>query len=136
VSQLSRKRSTIFLQEVRFLSCEKLICSRHSRQNFLYICGKIGLTLCALLVSLFKAVNEAGKLEQISHAKGRATCCKDHRGIRWGKAGPSRWQRPDAIRRLVKRDTVLSPVVPVAEHFKLLAVQGMKGMSDREISFR
>ena len=109
---------------------------REFRRNFLYICGKIGLTLCLLLVSLFDAPNEAGKLQQIRHAKGGATGCKHHAGIRGSKAGPGRWQRPDMIRSLVKRDAVFPPVVPVGEDLKLLAVQGMEGMGDRENSFR
>ncbi len=81
-------------------------------------------------------MNEMGKLEQIGDAKGSATGCKRDAGIRRSQAGPGCWQCPDAIRSLVKRDAVLSPVVPVAEHFKLLAVQGMEGMGDRENSFR
>src|SRR5258708_13005698 len=80
-------------------------------------------------------MNELGKLEQICHAKGRATSSKHDTGIGGGKAGPGCWQRPDPIRSLVKRDTVFPPVVPVAEHFKLLAVQGMEGMGHRENSF-
>jgi hypothetical protein len=80
-------------------------------------------------------MNELGKLEQICHAKGCATSCKYHTGIRRGKAGPGRWQRPDTIRSLVKRDAVFSPVVPVTENFKLLAVQRMEGMGHRENSF-
>jgi len=50
------------------------------RHYFLYICGKIGLTL-SLLFSLFDPMNELGKLEQICHAKSRTTSGKDHRGV-------------------------------------------------------
>ena len=106
------------------------------RRYSLYIRGKIGLTLCFLLVPLFNAPDETRELEQISHAKGRATGCKRDAGIRGSQAGPGCWERPDAIRSLVKGDAVFSPVVPVAQHFKLLAVQGMEGMGDRKKSFR
>ncbi len=85
---------------------------------------------------LFDAVNEVGKLEQIRHAKGSATGGQDDTGIRGSKAGPGCWQRPDMLRRLVKGDAIFPPVVPVGEDLKLLAVQGMKGMGDRENSFR
>jgi hypothetical protein len=104
------------------------------RHYFLYICGKIGLTL-SLLFSFFDPLNELGKLQQIRHAKGCATSSKYHTGIRGGEAGPSRWKCPDTIRSLVKCDPVFSPVVPVAENFKLLAIQRMEGMSHRENSF-
>jgi len=39
------------------------------------------------------------------------------------------------LRRLVKRDAVFPPIVPIGEDLKLLAVQGMKRMGDRENSF-
>ncbi len=39
------------------------------------------------------------------------------------------------IRGLVKNDTIFSPIVAVGEDLKLLAVQRMKGMGDREYSF-
>ena len=106
------------------------------RHYFLYTCGKIGLTLCVLPVPLFNALEEVGKLKQICHAKGGATGCKLDAGIRGSQAGPSCWQRQHAIRRLVKRDAVFPPVVPVGEDLKLLAVQGMEGMGDRKNSFR
>jgi len=105
------------------------------RHYSLYTCGKIGLTF-SFLISFFDPMNELGKLEQIGHAKGGATSGKDDAGIRGSQAGPGCGQRSDAIRSLVKGDAVFSPVVSVAEHFKLLAVEGMKGMGDRENSFR
>ena len=40
------------------------------------------------------------------------------------------------IRGLVKNDTIFSPIVAVVEDLKLLTVQRMKGMGDREYSFR
>ena len=85
---------------------------------------------------LFDAPDEVGKLEQIGHAKGGATSCKYHTGIRGSKAGPGCWQHPDMLRGLVKRDAIFPPVVPVGEDLKLLAVQGMKRVGDRENSFR
>jgi len=36
---------------------------------------------------------------------------------------------------LVKGDPIFSPIVAVVEDLKLLAVQGMEGMGDRENSF-
>jgi hypothetical protein len=105
------------------------------RHYSLYMYGKIGLTLF-LLFSLFDPMDEVGKLQQICHAKGSATSSYHHTGIRGSQAGPGCWERPDAIRSLVKGDAVFSPVVPVAQHFKLLAVQGMEGMGDRKKSFR
>jgi hypothetical protein len=39
------------------------------------------------------------------------------------------------LRGLVKRDAIFSPVVTVVEDLKLLVVQWMKGMGDREHSF-
>jgi hypothetical protein len=77
-----------------------------------------------------------GKLQQISHTKGGSTGCLDHTGVRRNKARPGSGQGPDVIRSLVKRDAVFSPIVPVGEDLKLLTVQGMKGMGDREYSFR
>jgi hypothetical protein len=105
------------------------------RRYFLYTCGKIGLTL-SLLVSLFDSMNELGKLEQIGHAKVGATRCQNHTGIRRSKAGPGCQQRSHVARGLVKGDAIFSPIVPVAQDLKLLAIQGMKGMGDRENSFR
>ena len=115
---------------------EEIAYSRHIRQISLYICGKIGLTCWFLLVPFFKALDELGKLEQIRHAKGGTTGGEDDTGVRGSKAGPSSRQDPHMIRSLVEADPVFSPTMAVAENLKLLAVQGVKGMSDRENSFR
>jgi hypothetical protein len=40
------------------------------------------------------------------------------------------------VRSIVKCDAIFSPIVPIAEDLKLLAEQGMEGMSDRKNSFR
>ena len=133
--ELSRQRDTILLKVMPSLRHESVVYARYIRRNFLSTRGKIGLPLCLLLVSLFDATNEVGKLEQISHAKGGATGCKHHTGIRRSKARPGCWQRPHMIRSLVKGDPVFPPIVPVGEDLKLLTVQGMKGMGDRENSF-
>jgi hypothetical protein len=37
---------------------------------------------------------------------------------------------------VVKGDPIFSPIVPIGEDLKLLPVQGMEGMGDRENSFR
>src|SRR6266516_3849630 len=110
--------------------------SRYIRRNFLYTSGKIGLTLWLLLSPRFDAPNEVGKLQQIRYAKGGSTSCKDHRGVRRNNARPGRWQPPHVIRSIVKGDTIFSPIVPAGEDLKLLAVQGMEGMSHREKSLR
>ena len=39
------------------------------------------------------------------------------------------------IGSLVKRDAIFPPIVPVGQDLKLLAIQRMKGMGDRENSF-
>jgi hypothetical protein len=132
---MSRQKGTIFFRLLALSFVILPIYSQRVRHHSLYIYGKIGLTL-SLLLSLFDPMNELGKLQQICHAKGGATGSHHYTGIRGGKAGPGRWQRPDAIWRLVKGDAVFPPVVPIAEHLKLLAVQGMKGMGHRENSFR
>ena len=106
------------------------------RRNLLYISGKIGLTLRFLLPSLFDAPNEQGKLEQISHAKGGLTGGKHHTGSKGSNAGPGCWQRSHVARGIIKGDPIFSPIMPVAEDLKLLAVQGMERMGDREKSLR
>jgi hypothetical protein len=87
-------------------------------------------------VPCFNAPDEVGKLEQISHAKGGTTGSEDDTGVRGSKAGPSSRQDPHMIRSLIEADPIFSPTVAVAENLKLLAVQGVKGMGDREKSFR
>ncbi len=98
------------------------------RRNFLYISGKIGLTLLVLLSSFLNAPKELRKLEEISDAKGCSTGGQDHAGIRRNEAGPGCWECPDMFRSLVKGDPIFAPIVPVAEDLKLLAIQGVKGM--------
>ncbi len=110
--------------------------SRYVRHNSLYTRGKIGLTRCLLLLPLRDAPNERGKLQQIIHAKGGSTAGKDHTGIRRCKAGPGSREYPHVISSLVKRDPIFSPIVTIIEDLKLLAVQGMEGMGDREKSLR
>jgi hypothetical protein len=105
------------------------------RRKFLYICDKIGLTLCFPLPSLFDACDELGELQEICHAKGGSTSCQNHTGIRTSNAGPRCWQRPHVVSGVVKGDPIFSPIVPVAENLKLLSEQGMKRMGDRENSF-
>jgi hypothetical protein len=112
------------------------VYERVFRRNFLYISGKIGLTLCFLLPSLFDATDELGKLQEICHAKGGSTSCQNHTRIRGSNTGPGCWQRSHVARGIVKGDPIFSPIVSVTEDLKLLAVQGMKGMGDRENSFR
>ena len=129
------ERDTEFLQEMPSLRRESVAYPQHIRQNFLYICGKIGLTLWFLLVPFFNALDEVGKLEQISHAKGGTTGGKDHAGIKRSKAGPGSGENPHVISSLVKADAIFSPAVAIVEDLKLLPVQGMEGMGDGENSF-
>jgi hypothetical protein len=87
---MSREKGTKFFQILAsFLGKEGISFSK-IRHYFLYIYGKIGLTL-SLLLSLFDPMKQVGKLEQICHAKGCATGSHHHTGIRGGKAGPGRW---------------------------------------------
>ncbi len=134
--RLSRQRDTGFLREMPSSRYGNTTYSRCIRRNFLYTYGKIGLTLCFLLTSLFDALNEPGKLQQIRHAKGGSTSCQDHIGVRRNNAGPGCWQRPHVVSSIVKGDPIFSPIVSAGEDLKLPAVQGMEGMGDREKSFR
>jgi len=109
---------------------------RDFRHNLLYTCGKIGLTLCFLLSHFFDVPDEQGKLQEICHAKGGSTGGKHHTGIKGSNAGPGCWQRSHVARGIVKGDPIFSPIVPVAEDLKLLAIQRMEGMGDRANSFR
>ena len=133
---LSRQKEIEFVREMRSSQYGNATYSRYIRHNFLYTCGKIGLTLCLLLSPLFDAANEVGKLQQICHAKGGSTGCKHHAGVRRNKARPGCRQRPHVVSSIVKGDPIFSPIVSAGENLKLLAVQGMEGMGDREKSFR
>jgi hypothetical protein len=105
------------------------------RRNFPDTCGKIGLTLTLLLVSFLNVLNEVSKLQQITHAKGGSTSGENDTGVGGRKAGPSGWQDPHPIWRLVEGDAIFSPAAAIAENLKLLAVQGMKEVGHREHSF-
>ena len=110
-------------------------CYRNIRRYYLYTYGIIGLTLFFLISPLFDAPNEVCERQKIHNAKVCSTGGKDHTRIRRRKAGPSSRQDPHVIRSLVKGDTIFSPIMAIVEDLKLLAVQGMKGMGDRENSF-
>jgi len=77
-----------------------------------------------------------GQSQEIGHPKGGTTGCKHDVGIWEDKAGPGSRERPHVIGSLVKRDAIFSPVVTVVEDLKLLVVQWMEGMGDREYSLR
>src|SRR5260370_39138266 len=100
--QLSRQNETGFLRGMRSSHHGNATYSRYIRRNFLYTCGKIGLTLCLLLSPRFDAPNEVGKLEQIHYPKGSATSGKDHTGIRSCRAGPCRREYPHVISSLIQ----------------------------------
>jgi hypothetical protein len=40
------------------------------------------------------------------------------------------------VRSIIKGDAIFSPIVPASKDLKLLAEQGMEGMSHRKNSFR
>src|SRR6266699_6269684 len=104
--RLSRQNETEFLREMRSSHHGNATYSRYIRRNFLYTCGKIGLTLCRLLSPLFDAPNEVGKLQQIHYTKGGATGGKDPTSIRRRKAGPSSREYPHVISSLVEADPI------------------------------
>src|SRR5258708_26311053 len=93
--------------------------SRYIRRNFLYTCGKIGLTLCLLLPPLFDAPNELGKLQQIHYPKCGATGGKDQTVNRRCKACPCSREYPHVISSLVKADPIFSPTVAADAALKM-----------------
>jgi hypothetical protein len=105
-------------------------------RNCLDTPGVIALTLLCLLLSLIKALDELGQSKEIGDPKGSSTRSKYDRGIWRYETGPSRWERSDALRSLVKGDAIFPPIVTVVENLKLFAVQWMEGMSYGENSFR
>ena len=111
------------------------IYERVFRRNSHYTRGKIDLTLCFLLPALFDTPDKLAKLQEVGHAKGGATSCQNHTGIRGSKAGPGCWQRSHMARGIVKGDPIFSPIVPIAEDLKLLAIQRVKRVDDGENSF-
>jgi hypothetical protein len=110
------------------------LISRDIRRYFLYILGKIGLTLLFLLLHLVDSLEEVSESKEIRYPKDGTTLSKHPASIRRHKARPRCWKRPHMIRGLVKRDTIFSPIVAVVEDFKRLPVQGMKRMGDSEYS--
>lgn len=106
------------------------------RRNFLDTCGKIGLTLPLLLVSFLNLLKEVSKLKQITYSESGAPGGENDTGVGGRKAGPSCWQDPHPIWRLVEGDAIFSPAAAIAENLKLPAVQGMKGVGYGEHSIR
>ncbi|SRR6266567_1412329 len=104
------------------------------RRYFLDTLGKIGLTLLFLLLPLVDSLEEVSQSKEIRHPKDGTTLGKLPTSIRRHKARPGCRERPHTIRGLVKRDTIVPPIVAVVEDLKLLIVQWMKGMGDREHS--
>jgi hypothetical protein len=83
---------------------------------------------------LIDALKEVSQSKEIRHPKDGTTIGKYHAGIWRHKARPGCWERPHVIRGFVKCDTIFPPIVAVVEDFKLLPIQWMKGMGDREYS--
>ncbi len=134
-SQMSRQKDTEIRQEFPAFLRKSALFSSDLRHYFLYISGKIGLTLVSLLSSLFDALDELGQSKEIRHLKGSAASRQHDTGLRRHQARPGCWQRPYTIWSLVKSDAIFTPIVAVVEDLKLLAVQRMKGMSDRKDPF-
>ena len=81
-------------------------------------------------------MEEVSESKEIRYPKDGTTLGKHHAGIRRHKARPGCRERPHLIRGLVKRDPIFPPIVAEVEKLKLLAIQGMKGMGNREKSLR
>ena len=133
---MSREKDTKLHETISLLLRKMARYSGDRRQNFLDNSGKIGLTLSRLLSFLLDALDELGQSQQIAHTKGGSTCSQDYLRPRRYQARPGCWERAYMIRGLVKNDSIFSPIMTVVENFKLLAVQWVKGMGDRENSFR
>jgi len=83
---------------------------------------------------LVDSLEEVSQSKKIRHPKDGTTLGKHPTSIRRHKARPGCRERPHVIRSLVKGDTIFPPIVAIVEDFKLLPVQGMKGMGNREYS--
>ena len=112
-----------------------LLC-RDIRRYFLDSPGIIGLTLSVLLSPVLDALEQLGQLQEIRYAKGSLAGREHHTGVGGMQTGPGRWQRADMLRGIIEGDAILPPVMPIGQDLKLLAVEGMKGMGDREHSLR
>ena len=82
------------------------------------------------------ALQHLGQLQEIRCAKGCSAGRKHDTWVGWRKTGPGGRQRADMLRGIREGDAILAPVMPVGQDLKLLAVQRMKGMGDRENSLR
>jgi hypothetical protein len=109
---------------------------RDDRQNFLDKCGKIGLTHWSLPSAWIQASKQGRQGEQIIGAKEGPSLGDNNEGVRRNQARPLGGQRAHMSRRIVKRHFVDAPVVVVAQDLKVLPVQGMKRMGNREHPFR
>jgi|SRR5438552_8877497 len=132
---MSREKDTKLHETISLLLRKMARYSGDRRQNFLDNSGKIGLTLSRLLSFLLDALDELGQSQQIAHTKGGSTCSQDYLRPRRYQARPGCGQCPNMIGSLVEGDAIFPPIVAEVEKLKLLAIQGMKGMGDREDSF-
>ena len=111
-------------------------CSLRFRRYFLDSSGIIGLTPRVLLSPVLDALEHLGQLQEIRCAKGGSASRKHDIGVGGMETGPGCWQRADMLGGIIEGDAILPPVMPVGQDLKLPAVEGMKGMSDREQSLR
>jgi hypothetical protein len=85
---------------------------------------------------MLDALEQLGQLQEIRCTKSCLAGRKHDLRV-WGmETGPGRRQRADMLRGIIEGDAILSPLMPVAQDLKLLTVQGMKGVGDREHSLR
>lgn len=85
---------------------------------------------------MLEALEHLGQLQEIRCAKGCLAGRKHDTRVGWRKTGPGRRQRADMLGGIIERDAILPPVMPIGQDLKLLAVEGMKGVGDREQSLR
>ena len=83
---------------------------------------------------MFEALEVGRQRQQIIGAKEGASLSKDDEGVGGHQAGPGRREPAYMPRRIVKGHAIGAPMMVVIEDLKLLPVQGMKGMGDREHS--
>jgi hypothetical protein len=85
---------------------------------------------------VLEALEHLDQLQEIRYPKGGSAGRKYDIGVGWRKTGPGRRQCSDMLGGIIEGDAILPPVMPVAQDLKLLAVEGMKGMGDREQPLR
>jgi len=85
---------------------------------------------------VLEALEQLGQLQEIRGTKGCLAGRKHDTRVGWRKTGPGRRQRADMLGGIIEGDAILPPLMPVGQDLKLLAVEGMKGVGDREQALR